>query len=430
MSYVDAAYMPAVMEPYFNTPPKFQIGWVGVPKTIEQFTAALKKFVAVNHYEGWPQFKDNQGVKFLKLASLVHISASRSRHGPAASAVATHAGHSKLLGPLPHVSIQYQPGCAQLNDVVTMFRKSYSYYMENFSNDREVEMHYLQPHGGAHRRNRLKSNVYGWTPFNFNCAADANQLYDLPDYKGPCTTNANNTTTCAHQKYNNVKAEFDDLQNNIATFDPYVLLIHGADYINAPNVYAYSVDDAVGNLQTRGDGILPCGRRNRQITQSESGAKACAHKFRLFCDRPNKFLQYGVCEATPNVDVNPSHTSFDIFVVQDNLADCPISFLDNNGQLYMFKLKHLPTALGGDLDFPAPQPPPLDGPTPANTTPFIDCSGNTPLVNQTWCQNVFVQTKKDPAKKHSAEDYYVIVGDIRAASPAASRAAASQAAMI
>ena len=33
-------------------------------------------------------------------------------------------------------------------------------------------------------------------------------------------------------------------------------LIHGPDYLNAPYTYAYSVDDAVGNVQTDGTGVI------------------------------------------------------------------------------------------------------------------------------------------------------------------------------
>ncbi len=39
-------------------------------------------------------------------------------------------------------------------------------------------------------------------------------------------------------------------------FDPYVALVHGEGYMNAPYTYAYSVDDAVGNMQTDGTGLI------------------------------------------------------------------------------------------------------------------------------------------------------------------------------
>ena len=66
-------------------------------------------------------------------------------------------------------------------------------------------------------------------------------------------------------KYQAVKKKFDLLQywpaavgeNTLrGRFNPYAVLIHGADYINAPFVYAYSVDDAVGNMQVAGDGLI------------------------------------------------------------------------------------------------------------------------------------------------------------------------------
>ena len=73
------------------------------------------------------------------------------------------------------------------------------------------------------------------------------------------------------------------------------MLIYGADYINAPFVYAYSVDDAVGNMQVDGDGlILAVGGVNGLpnpnhatpfINVSFGGAKT---------DRV-QFTKYGVC---------------------------------------------------------------------------------------------------------------------------------------
>jgi hypothetical protein len=35
-----------------------------------------------------------------------------------------------------------------------------------------------------------------------------------------------------------------------------VVVIHGSSHVNAPNMYAYSVDDAVGNIQADGLGFV------------------------------------------------------------------------------------------------------------------------------------------------------------------------------
>jgi hypothetical protein len=57
-----------------------------------------------------------------------------------------------------------------------------------------------------------------------------------------------------YEKYSKVKLEFDNLNTAIIhprlyAFDPWVQFLHGKTYLNIPGVYAYSVDDAVGNIQ-------------------------------------------------------------------------------------------------------------------------------------------------------------------------------------
>ena len=66
----------------------------------------------------------------------------------------------------------------------------------------------------------------------------ANQLYETPGYNDP--TMAVN--------YEIVKADFDQLQywvnvlkGDYGKFDPYVALVHGPDYLDAPYAYAYSL---------------------------------------------------------------------------------------------------------------------------------------------------------------------------------------------
>jgi len=113
---------------------------------------------------------------------------------------------------------------------------------------------------------RVLSHFYGWSPWNADseCKTDINLLEQTPGYTDPAK---------APHDYATVKGEFDQLQywfkvlnrqygqwsNNLAAdygqFDPYVALVHGPDFLNAPYAYAYSVDDAVGNMQTDGTGL-------------------------------------------------------------------------------------------------------------------------------------------------------------------------------
>src|SRR5207245_157759 len=42
----------------------------------------------------------------------------------------------------------------------------------------------------------------------------------------------------------------------LGTFNPYVNLVHGKDYLNMPGSYAFSIDDDVGNILVSGTGII------------------------------------------------------------------------------------------------------------------------------------------------------------------------------
>ena len=52
-------------------------------------------------------------------------------------------------------------------------------------------------------------------------------------------------------------------------FDPYLVLIHGSGYINTDFAYAYSVDDALGNMLVK-EMVYHRGRRDRRFTERES----------------------------------------------------------------------------------------------------------------------------------------------------------------
>jgi hypothetical protein len=48
----------------------------------------------------------------------------------------------------------------------------------------------------------------------------------------------------------------DSTQPDYGQFELYVAPVHGEGYRNAPFTYAYSVDDALGNMQTDGTGLI------------------------------------------------------------------------------------------------------------------------------------------------------------------------------
>ena len=157
------------------------------------------------------------------------------------------------------------------------------------------------------------SHVYGWTPFIEStkggkpCGAGANNLEKTPTY-----------SENKYAKYLAVKLEFDSLNYAKYTdtpsypFNPWVMLIHNAPYIQAPNAYAYSVDDAVGNIQAEGLGfIVDVGDTKNLENQMPAGPPINVN-FGYASTDAIRFTSYRVCTNTQARDkpVNPAFASF------------------------------------------------------------------------------------------------------------------------
>jgi hypothetical protein len=227
----------------------------------------------------------------------------------------------------------------------------------------------------------MVAHVYGFTPFNENCSDPTiNLLENTPGYVD------NNSA-----EFKVVKEIFDDLQYWPAgAFNPYVTLIHGADYIDAPNVYAYSVDDAVGNLQADGTGFViavggPGGLPNPNPASPPVNINIGA---------PSAFgewIKYGVCTTDPAkmTDVNPDYRSIAFYVQEENLAECPIGLLakwsPGGAQVvYSFKLKTLSFPKGSNAPGPETHAP-------------IDCDGLKP-VQKNQCDGIFAYAEDSPGR--------------------------------
>ena len=225
------------------------------------------------------------------------------------------------------------------------------------------------------------AHVYGWTPFNENCpvGATGNLLQNTPIPGGGSYADNN------FALYQQVKLEFDQLNNNSPqltggdyNFNPWVnVLIHGPNFVNAPNVYAYSVDDAVGNLQSEGGGFIidvgssqnlcsgttPCGNQNA------AGPPVNVQLSLNFTKSTNiNFTNYGLCQYVPG-DINSDKTINTLatsFVLNPNAPQqCPIFLVDNQNppQLYTFTISKAPNQT---------QPP-----------EFVPCQGGTPNCKPT-----------------------------------------------
>ena len=383
VSYVDNVYLPAAIEPYNNP----VVGWIGTIQEIDPFKDALGKFLSAPLFTGWPQFVDNQGETILRIPSALHIMQDQTNLAPAQP----WAPVEKMKILWSHcVSGGTEEICTPMRDVRDLFEANYANYSSNYRSafsGRCDQSKALDP--ATLDQNSMLAHVYAWTPFNANCFADTNLLEDTPGY-------AEND----HAGYQSVKSEFDALNYwPTGEFNPYVQLIHDPKYLNAKYVYAYSVDDAVGNMQTSGEGMIIAVGGAAGLPNVNPATSPIHIPFGYAATDVVRFVKYGVCTETPDQDVNPNFHSFDLSANQ--LSNCTLSFIDNQtpANLYYFKIKTQP---------PYPSRPPDGQPIPDANKTMIDCSGNTPFIARTWCANIYGYTQGS-VSGHSREDDYISV---------------------
>jgi len=383
VSYVDNVYLPAAMEPYNNP----AVGWIGTIQEIDPFKDALRKFLAAPSFTGWPQYVDDAGETVLKIPSALHIMQDQANLTPAAP----WAPIEKMKTLWTHCTAGgAEPICSNIRDVRDLFEANYTNYKNNYRTAFQGACDQMKnPDPATLDENSMLAHVYAWTPFNANCNAQTNLLEDTPGYQ------ENN-----YLGYQAVKSEFDDLNNwPTGEFNPYVTLIHDPRYLNAQYVYAYSVDDAVGNMQTTGEGLIIAVGGSAGLPSQNPATSPIHVPFGWAATDAVRFVKYGICTNTPDQDVNPNFTNFDLSANQ--LSDCTLSFMDNQNpaSLYYFKITKQP---------PYPSRPPDGQPIPAVNKTMIDCSGNTQFVADTWCQNIFGYTQA-AVGQHKREDDYISV---------------------
>jgi hypothetical protein len=383
VSYVDNVFLPAAMEPYNN----LVVGWIGTIQEIDPFKAAIQKFLSTPAFQGWPQFVDNQGETTLKIPSALHIMQDQANLAPPPPW--TPIESMKMLW--SHCTAGGTEAiCSNIRDVRDLFAANYTNYSNNYRSAFSGTCDQTKsPDPATLDDTAMLAHVYGWGPFNANCSAETNLLEDTPGYQ------ENNFL-----KYQSVKLEFDALNNwPTGEFNPYVKLIHDPQYLNAQYVYAYSVDDAVGNMQTTGEGLIIAVGGTAGLPNPNPATAPIHVPFGWAATDKIRFVKYGICTKTPDRDVNPNFTSFDLSANQ--ISDCTLSFMDNQSppSLYFFRITKQP---------PYPSIPPGNQPVPPVNKTMIDCSGNTQFITDTWCANIFGYTQGSIGQ-HTREDHYVPV---------------------
>lgn len=371
VSYVDDAYLPVAMEPYGNE----QVGYVGMLNSIDDFRKSMKKFLNKNSpYTGWPQFVTDEGETILKVPSTLHIFGGdpdlTDKPWPPINQM------NKRWNDCTETTDDKTAYCRRNRKVRALFQKNYDTYKKKYDSLG------CDPDRGPIKLTEkvMRQHVQGWTPFGEGCDnPTVNLLEKTPGYRKDNS-----------EKYQKTKEIFDDLQYlPSGEFNPYALMIHSPDYIGAPNVYAYSVDDAVGNMQADGTGFIIAVGGKKGLPNPHPATPPIHVSFGYAPTDAIRFARYGICSDTADRNVDPDFPSFDISIT--SIDDCKLTFVDTLGRAYVFQVKSQP---------PYPK---VDHLTPKTHKP-INCAGNTHDVAKTWCDNIFAYTLVGPR----SNDNYVI----------------------
>jgi len=413
VSYVNVAFAPAVIGPYKND----QVGYIGSLKTIDEFNKAIDQFLLA--YPFWPQFVRN-GQTIKKVASPLELFARlggkdappdltkapvwptelwkpievmRTDWRKHAGTVVAIAGPPwvtatpGLCGPLPLPSAPAPANfCEGVVAVQQLLIKNYIRYREIYAKGecpgKPVNI----------TDNLMISHVYGWAPWTESstgvksdgCKPDQNLLERTPGYSDVSREFEK------YKEYSRVKLAYDKLNygklpakvgtNLKYNFNPWVEFIHGVPntdkYINTPYAYAYSVDDAMGNIQAEGQGIIiDIGSTINLENQKPAKEPVTIALGGTDSKHGIKFTHYAVCKNTPERKkaINPRYTT--IVISSNDPANCPIYVWDSKlpSQLYAFKVDVTPDK------FPVYEDPKkqiwMPGNLPNSTTSMVVCAG-------------------------------------------------------
>jgi hypothetical protein len=150
VSYVNAAFLPAVMEPFGNP----LIGYIGAPSTVTQFNKAVTGFLgSANLGKGWPRYIGGNGsVVAGKVPSALEIFAQSVANDPGKPDDGQWVSPPKFT-PAPATSAPIKalinrwqtcqqgdinPICTLINDVTKLLRVNFANYIANYHNNEQT----------------------------------------------------------------------------------------------------------------------------------------------------------------------------------------------------------------------------------------------------------------------------------------------------
>jgi len=369
ISYVDQVYLPIAMEALNN----FFIGWIGTTQDVGAFRSGMQTFLDSATYPGWPTYIDSEGKPFLRIPSTGTIYASESGANPSPDLTAP--------GESFNATTRYWKNCTDggsekecvwVRNVEALWLANYASYRAAWT---DAKCNGVLPEKPDVDK-VLLPHVYGWAAFNetpppAKCEkAIENAIYDTPGYG---------------KTYQKIAQEYKNLQYETpgGVFNPYVQLVHFKPYLDMTNAYSFSIDDAVGNMDTIGDGLIIAIGGVRGLPNSDKFDETRNVQVTVGAKAPNApdWNEYGFCtqvsqkeRCLPSTPYNANVLSFNLQTVTYPTA---VTLLDTAGRQYKFVVEK------------GPPYPPSPG-----THSVITCLN----LQDEWCQyiNAYTDDKSNP----------------------------------
>jgi hypothetical protein len=343
ISSVDQVYLPVAMGPLGN---RF-IPYIGSVKSPVEVRNILQ--VWLKEHPGWPVYKGFPGdhpripeahVIFLDAYNpdgTYNTNSELTAPGQAVNRMVTLA--VTCLGPSPPNTTT----CNQIRDVMnTLFIPNYQNYTtlacsKGFVNTALEQLRHL----------------YGWAAYNTNCGGGVNPLAATPGVTAKIFA-----TLQDEYRLDPGGVEYNFRTEAVANwFNPYVQLIHGANYLNMA-AYAFSIDDAIGFQSYPGAGLIYAVGGTKGLENPTPLDKKNVVNV-TYGHPPNTtlWLSAGLCNSNPNdLTLKPEDPSFDFY---PPTYPCMVSAKNIDGNVYQLRLRTGPS----------------DGLT-------VDCFG---VTNPAWC---------------------------------------------
>jgi hypothetical protein len=230
---------------------------------------------------------------------------------------------------------------------------------QNLSNDKKTGCNYTQFMQNLKDQNvavnkEMLARIYGWVPFNDYCAnaSAANSLCKTSSNANDPAINDHDANKCTaeykdvHKIYRGLEYSYTGNVDKQHNFNPYVQLIHDSKFLGMQG-YAFSIDDAVGNMQESGEGlIITVGGKNGLENQNAYDPKSAII---VTMGMPQSgrpiWTKFAACPAsdkqcTPNSTIPKSSTNFKL----GSIDEFPVRIVieDSDKKIYQFVLHEGP----------------------------------------------------------------------------------------